>query len=223
MGEAFVAVADDVDATFYNPGAMGLDPLSNSWKTFTLSKAEPFIELAGKEKLFFAELPVIWSATEKGLYKFDGNKWLNYEIYYLEQNDNIEKVVKKYLGLGDSPSEEKTLNEAVEAVRKLNGLKTKGEEEDLPDFKLPFAIALQGEIITALETDDAGKLWVGTRKGVFCYSGSKWKKYNDLDGLPDDHIRCISASAEEAWVGTDKGAAKFSGGKWRPFSTSGVC
>jgi len=218
-GEAFVAVADDVDATFYNPGAMGLAPLSSTWRTYTLPNHETFIALAGKEKLFFAERPTLWAATRQGLYKFDGNNWLDYEVYYLEQNDNIEKVVRKYLGLGDAASDDSILKIAVAEVRQFNHLLPSDDEEGLPDFKLPFSVALKGESMLCLEADDANKLWVGTLSGLFFYNGSKWKKYTVADDLPDNKIRCIN-SDEEVWVGTDKGAARFSGGKWRAFPTA---
>ncbi|MFH0921290.1 MAG: PorV/PorQ family protein [Fibrobacterota bacterium] len=222
MGEAFVAVSDDVDATYYNPGALGLTPLANSWKTFLPARGETFVAIGAKPKLFFAERPAIWAATEKGLYKFDGNNWLDYEIFYLEQNDNIEKVVRKYLNFADSATQDDLLKKAVDTVKAYNKIVKKADEEGLPDFKMPFFTALQGEKITALFADDAGKLWVGTENGLFHYNGSKWKKYNDLDGLPANAIRCISAGGEEVWVGTHRGAARLSGGRWRLFSTDSL-
>lgn len=218
LGEAYVALTDDVYATFYNPGAMGLNPLANNWKTYPIADSSKLVALTAKSKLFFAEKPAIWVASESGIYKYDGANWLDYEIFYLEQNDNIEKVVKRYLNLGDSQSELDQLKAAVDTVRKINNIKSKEDEEDLPDFKMPFSIAVRNVRITVLAADPGNKLWVGTDKGLMFYNGTKWKTYNSLDGLPDDRIRAVNAD-EEVWVGTDKGAARLSGGKWRPLST----
>ncbi|OGJ96687.1 MAG: hypothetical protein A2350_01865 [Candidatus Raymondbacteria bacterium RifOxyB12_full_50_8] len=222
MAEAFVGLSDDVYATYYNPGAMGLQPLANFWETFTLEAGEPVLYLAAKEKLFFAEKPVLWAATRHQLFKYSGTAWLNYEIYYLEQNDNIDKVVRKYLNAEDSSlaSDEGLIAAAVDSVKRVNNVATKEDEEDLPDFRMPFSIALKGREFTALNADMANKVWVGTTTGLFVYNGSKWKQYTTVDGLPSDNIRCIALEDQNVWVGTDKGAAWLSGGKWRVFSTA---
>jgi hypothetical protein len=221
MGEAFAALADDVYATFYNPGAMGLKPLANTWRTYTLETGEGFTVMGAKSKLFFAERPAVWAATEKNLYKFDGNNWLNYEIFYLEQNDNIEKVVRKYLDLGDTEADEAVLKNAVKTVKAFNHIKTQEDEEDLPDFKMPFSIAVHGLKITCVAPDLSNKVWIGTETGLFCYNGTKWKKYTKLDGLPDNYITCVDVE-KDVWAGTRQGAARFSGGKWRVFSTGKI-
>jgi len=218
MGEAFVAVADDVYATYYNPGAMGLKPLANAWRNYRPKGKGHFTVMGAKKKLFFAERPAVWAANETGLFKFDGNNWLDYEYFFLEQNDNIEKIVKKYLGLDDSPSDEKILKAAVDTIRIINEIDSGDGEEDLPDFKMPFFIALKGMEITAIATDASDKLWIGTTEGVMTYNGAKWKKYNILDGIPHNRITCIHLG-RNVWVGTPRGAARFSGGKWRTLST----
>src|SRR3989339_1146918 len=72
MGEAYVALSDDVYATYYNPGALGLNPLSNYWKSHRFPSDVTLVCIAAKNKLFFAEKPAIWAASQSGVFKYDG-------------------------------------------------------------------------------------------------------------------------------------------------------
>jgi hypothetical protein len=222
MGEAFVALSDDVDATFYNPGALGLQPLSNAWKTYGQKEGLFFKFLTGKKKLLFGERASLWGATvDNTLYKFDGSVWLSYEVYFLEQNDNIEKVVKKYMGFNDTLNAEDSLKlaAAVAEVRTFNEIVSPEDEELIPDFKIPFSIMLKGESIVTIAVDPSNRLWLSTKTALFSYATGRWKRYSEANGLPIAIVKTIFAGTD-VWVGTDSGAAKLSKGEWSIFRTA---
>ncbi|MFH1761217.1 MAG: PorV/PorQ family protein [bacterium] len=223
LGEAGVAQADDAFAPFYNPAGLGLGPLSHTWQTYlssgnikksgnTALKANNHLTaLAAKKDLKFAEKPVIWLGTEEGLFKFNGKEWVDNEIFYIEQNETMEKIVANYI---NDMAKEK---EAVDSVKQYNGLKTAEDADQLIDFKIPFRTAIRQKV-TALAVEQTGRLWVGTEKGVYLYDGKKWRRYSTSDGLVDDTVTTIAISLNNIWVGTRHGASLYKGGLWKSYT-----
>ncbi|MBL8025272.1 MAG: hypothetical protein JNL74_02615, partial [Fibrobacteres bacterium] len=218
LGEAYVGLSDDVDAIFYNPGALGLQPMSNAWKIYQLENGLKFSILAGKKKLLFGEKASLWASTsDNTLHKFDGSQWLSYEVFFLEQNYNIAKVVKKYLGMEDTLSAQDSLflDAAVKRVRKYNDIELPEDEENIPDFRIPFSVVLSGRTIISMAVDPSNRLWVSTDIGLYTYASGRWKLYaTGKDGLPNALVKSIYAGSSDVWVATDSGAAKFSKGEW---------
>ncbi len=222
MGEAFVALSDDVDATFYNPGALGLQPLSNSWNIFGKKEGIIFKLIAGKKRLVFSEKAALWAVTRKNeLYKFDGSSWLPYEVLYLEQNDNIKRVVKKYMGFPDTITNEKDslkLDKITNDIRAYNGFESQEDEEMAPDFKIPFGTIIEGREISALAVDPSNRLWIAIGRELHSFAAGRWKRYTITDGLPDSKINTIFAGTT-LWIGTDSGAASLQNDSWSRLQT----
>jgi len=77
---------------------------------------------------------------------------------------------------------------------------------------------LPDNFVNAIAIDSHNGVWVGTDKGLSCYDGKIWKKF---DGLPDDHIRSLTIdNSGNVWVGTRQGGlAKFNGKNWTIYNT----
>jgi PAS domain S-box-containing protein len=68
---------------------------------------------------------------------------------------------------------------------------------------------------------DANKvLWVGTRDGLFRYTGERFSPYLEEQGLPSQRINAMLVFGSQLWVGTRKGAAIWNGnGFENPFDS----
>ena len=51
LGETFTGIADNVDATFYNPAGLGQAPLANTWKYHYPLHGAKFTAIAAKQKM----------------------------------------------------------------------------------------------------------------------------------------------------------------------------
>jgi len=67
LGEAFTGLADDANATFFNPAGLGQAPLANSWKAFVLPNSPDMTAIASKRKKDFSLKEKIWVGTTTGL------------------------------------------------------------------------------------------------------------------------------------------------------------
>ena len=96
LGEAFVGLADDASATYFNPAGLGQAPLANAWKAYTIENTPPFTAIAAKRAREFSIKEKIWAGTSRGLMQFDGNSWTTFEKYLIVTDDTPLRVVKKY-------------------------------------------------------------------------------------------------------------------------------
>jgi hypothetical protein len=119
-----------------------------------------------------------WAATQKELLKFDGETWQPHERYAFKIGDDLKKVVTRFLGTED----ERSISQAIDFVKKYNGLQPQGadfSDSNLnpgQEIKLPFSLAINGEI-TTLVIDDHHNLWVGTKWGLKRYAENGWSTY----------------------------------------------
>lgn len=73
---------------------------------------------------------------------------------------------------------------------------------------------LASQALTALEFDQAGRLWVGSSdRGVSRLSadGERWDLISELDGLPRGAIRVLRAVGDTMLIGTEHGVALWNG------------
>jgi len=292
LGETFTGIADNVDATFYNPAGLGQAPLANTWKPHYPMHGVNFTAIASKQKIGFGKREKIWLGTDKqGLVQYNGKVWTTYEVYLIEEDDNLYGIAEKFLNLDDK----NTLNNAVNILKEANNIETNRFKfiektvsphlldsirnskdslsaieatagyilrldqfsrnateiygiiatkvdslaadslskelvkvfsikdvlfSDLVELKIPFTIAVQGEV-TALSMDDDERVWVGTRKGLWRYDGSAWSLYTILDGLPSDNIiDVVAGEGNKIAVATDKGIGIFSDGEWKSYGVN---
>ena len=113
----------------------------------------------------------IWVATREKLFKFDGESWQPHEKYTFRIGDNLEKVIRKFVG----SENEKIVLQAKERVKAHNAL-TDTAVAPGQIVNLPFELGLNGQI-TALTVDDRRNLWVGTDQGLKRYTENQWFTY----------------------------------------------
>jgi len=118
LGEAFTGLADDANATFFNPAGLGQAPLANAWKSFVLQNTPKITAIASKRKKDFSLKEKIWVGTVSGLLQYDGNAWVSYDKYLIGQDDSPLRIVKKYLSVDD----EEILDKAVSRLKETNGI-----------------------------------------------------------------------------------------------------
>lgn len=212
LGEAFVAMSDDANATYFNPAGLGLAPLSNSWQAFLAEESNKgWVAVAGRQELTFAARPTVWAATPHTLWRFDGKGWFDYESYLLEQNDNVRRVVERYV------DDEDLWDVAQEEVRSFNEIDEETLEETLVELKLPFMVGANGHI-TCLTIDPSDRLWVGTQTGLRKYDGVTWHAYSTLDGLVGNEITALCAHGNLVWIGTTQGLSRYDEGDWETYT-----
>jgi hypothetical protein len=113
----------------------------------------------------------IWTATRMKLFKLEGESWQPHERYTFKIGDNLEKVIRKFVG----SENEKALLQAMERVRAYNAL-TDTVVAAGQTVNLPFELGLNGQI-TALTMDQRRNLWVGTDQGLKRYTENQWFTY----------------------------------------------
>jgi hypothetical protein len=139
LGEAFVAVSDDINATFFNPAGLGLTPLAHAWKSYLEKSGYTLTAIASKRKTEFGAEEKIWVGTQKGVIRFSGSLWETYESYLVVQEDDIEKITRKYLDTDD----DNAVRLAIKEIKRANAIETQREfaverilERELPDSLL---------------------------------------------------------------------------------------
>lgn len=76
--------------------------------------------------------------------------------------------------------------------------------------------------VTTLFVDRAGRVWVGTQRGVGRFDGVAWTVYAAPDPLPLSRVNAITEDPEgNIWIGTDLGASRFDGAGWTHFESIG--
>ncbi len=84
-----------------------------------------------------------------------------------------------------------------------------------PKFQvLAVEQGLSQNVVTAVQTDAQGFLWIGTQKGLNRYDGYEMKHYfatpDQPTSLPADVIHCLyKTSKGQLWVGTSKGLCRY--------------
>jgi len=105
LGEAFTGLANDANATFFNPAGLGQAPLSYSWQKFQeeFSDVIPQHVAARSKNDYFAKEEV-WVGTDQGIYYYNGSVWQNYQELTIEHEESLEQIVRSIL---DTDDEEK--------------------------------------------------------------------------------------------------------------------
>ena len=213
LGEAFVGLSDDANATFFNPAGLGLAPLANSWQSFFKEDTLHWVALTAKRNMVFAAKPTVWAATPNSLWRFDGKVWKDYESYLMEQNDNVEKVVGKFIDDDDKDR----LEAVIDSVKHFNRIDEEKDEEYLVEIKIPFKLGINGRI-TALVMDKSDRLFVGTLSGLRRYDGASWKTFTSFDGMVGNHVTSLCVTPDAVWVGTDRGLSCYKDSEWKNYT-----
>ncbi len=90
----------------------------------------------------------------------------------------------------------------------IEGGLTRLDAEGSPETEYLPGKGLPAGTVNAIAPAGAGKLWVGTERGLALVGPEGIRHFTVADGLPDDHIRRLKLARDRTlWVGTAKGAA----------------
>jgi hypothetical protein len=122
LGETFTGIADNVDATYYNPAGLGQSPLSNTWKAHYPLTNATLTAISSKHKRTFGKKEKVWVGTSKnGILLFNGKVWTSYDIYVIEEGDNLQSIAEDFLNVDDK----NMLKNAVKKLKEANKIDTK--------------------------------------------------------------------------------------------------
>ncbi len=248
LGEAFVGLADDANATFFNPAGLGQAPLANAWKAYTVHNSPIFTAIASKKTKEFSLKEKIWAGTARGLLQFDGNSWTSFEKYLIVQDDSPLRVVKKYLSVDN----EDILRRAVMKLKAENGIESKRTAavssyfqrevsdsvlkrnklsvDDLVAMVLEIPkpdrtpVRIYGIIATKVDSAKANAMSDEIAKLLAVEDVS----FDDLVELKipfsiavDDSITSLTTdSLDRIWIGTPRGLWRYDGATWNLFTVA---
>ena len=123
MGEAFTGLANDANATFYNPAGLGQSPLSSSWKTHFGDSA--FTAVAARSAAAFGSRNYVWAGSSSGVTRFNGKIWEKGEAFLIEGDESIRRIAQRYF-VSDNKA---VIDNAVFEIMKANRLGMKRYEQ----------------------------------------------------------------------------------------------
>jgi hypothetical protein len=245
MGEAFTGLADDANATYYNPAGLGMAPMANSWKIHLKNKGYSFTSLTAKRKKEFGAKSLVWAGTNKGLLRYNGKTWESYEIYLIEQNDDLESIVSKFLKIDDPDVQKKALwtiyvQNKIEMKRynlirdKLKSLVT---IKDNDAQKTADSLAKEIILCPALERSSA-KIYAIIQSSMDSLKAdSVSDQINDIFSTKDivfenldeikipfeiavtDSISCLTIdNSDRLWAGTANGIWRYTENEWNHYT-----
>lgn len=182
MGEAAVALSDDVYGTYWNPAGLAFGPVSNEWELMLPAARagqapRAFTAIATRPRTGFLVRPAVWVGAGDGLAYFDGRRWRTHHEHVLEQGEKIENVVRRYTGGSGN------VDSLTAVVRAFNDVKTEAEEDELIVLKIPYDLLFPGQPVHALVLDNVDRLWVGTPSGLYRFDGQGWKVFDREEGF----------------------------------------
>ena len=76
--------------------------------------------------------------------------------------------------------------------------------KDIATHRLSYNY-LSSNVVTAIDQDENGMMWFGTRRGLNSYDSYSFEEYNQSDGIINATITDIRSIGDSIFVGTEKG------------------
>ncbi len=107
MGDAFTSIADDANATYWNPAGLGRYPLSPAWFEYPNNTKSKIGQIAimdnGMPDNNYRKYDT-WGLLGNKLARFNGEKWVYGEMYYPFPGENAEDIVRRFSGVDNDDS-----------------------------------------------------------------------------------------------------------------------
>jgi len=222
MGEAFVAIADDPTATYWNPAGLGQYPLSSQWLDLGMPPGERVVSVAadrtGLIDIDYKSFDV-WAATDAGLFLRKGRRWVGEERYSTAEGETMTDALFHFIS--EESFDSTAINERIiPAVLSANDMGELPEGPLRPDTRLniPFSALIDGNITALLGA--RRELWVGTDNGLYRRVRGRWERLNQAGGPGTNHVTALSLDDRDfLYVGTKNGLFVLSGSRWRRYTT----
>jgi ligand-binding sensor domain-containing protein len=246
LGEAFTAIADDANATFFNPAGLGQDPLANAWKAYAAQNGSVLTAIASKRKKDFGSNDKIWAGTNHGVLRFNGKAWESYDRHLIAQGENLTIIAHKYLNVDN----DETIRNAVMRLKKANNIETarmtaltgylqKEVSDSVLAAKKTSRAEIMNDLISLAKFDrNAATVYGKIASRVDSLKASKMaddiaaillKKDQEFEQLVelkipftiavDDSVTALMVdSLERVWVGSAHGLWRYDGMVWTPFT-----
>ncbi|RKZ33533.1 hypothetical protein DRQ33_04100 [bacterium] len=219
MGEAFVAVADDPTATYWNPAGLGKYPLSSRWYNFSIPESDG--EFFAVVKTARADVDFrkydYWIGSANSLWLIRRDKWYSEESFIVEIPDGMEirNILGEFAELRSYDSA--YVNTLITRVQNYNNLSSTKVEPDV-EVKIPF-IYFVPDTITAMAGGNR-VLWIGTKNGLYKYAAGIWKRVEHPEA-PKGEIKIIDVdNRDNVWVGTNNGLFTQRGIGWTKYKVT---
>jgi len=249
MGEAFTGLANDANATFYNPAGLGQSPLSSSWKTHFGDSA--FTAVAARSASAFGARNYVWAGMAGGVTRFNGKIWEKGEVFLLEGDESIRRIAQRYF-VSDNKA---IIDNAVFEIMKANRLGMKryeqlvillrNQKEVLESDSIKFTPESFARMIMLLPADEVESYHLQTQVLPKAMDAKAKKDLADnivnameIDdrgleqltelaipftvAIRDSVTALVLDNAERLWVGTVNGLWRYHDSKWNLYTAASV-
>lgn len=144
----------------------------------------------------------IWIATQGGVCKFDGKRFINYSTTQGLLNNVVNHVMEDrnyHIWVATRQGVARLIGDKFEVFT---------EKEGLVDDDVNFVLE-----------DRNGNIWCATNGGLSKFDGKRFTNYTVFQGLPNNKILCLWQDHRNLlWIGTQDGLARFDGKNFEVFN-----
>ncbi|MBD3240108.1 MAG: PorV/PorQ family protein [Chitinivibrionales bacterium] len=245
LGEAFTGLSNDVNATYFNPAGLGQPPMANTWHVYLQDQGYTLTSIAAREKKAFELREEVWAGTNKGVLRYNGRAWEDFETHLIEEGDDLDMIIERFFGATD----DKEWQQAAKlTLKRTNEIDAKREKKLRTLFAEHLGdsgkAAAQTERLTRqiLLLDDldrnAAKVY-----GIIATEVDSAKANEMADGIEeilaaddldledlvelripfsiavDDSVTALVIDeSNQVWVGTEQGLWRYDGSSWKTFT-----
>lgn len=152
MGDAYVAIADDANATHWNPAGLASSGLQGSWKTTRVpDELQPVKGFAALRKDGGTlEGYEVWAITNKGLARL-GKNWETGETFSMRTDETVSGKVSAYFNLTD-PAEVRAATRLVAQANSRESYESLAQLLEAIRAAVPDAYSHRGEMLAEVDS-----------------------------------------------------------------------